>query len=294
MPPSIDLRTLLAPRQAALERHLPGGLRGSVASVHQARVASRRLRELLPLVETADPKRVRRATREVRRITQALGPVRELDVTLQLLNELQASRPDLAAAVRLVRRTVAVERRLRRGALTDALSPEVVEHAIATVRTIAAHLARLEDDAERWHRALLVRAADRAGRLAAAVDDVGLLFDAARLHLVRIAAKKLRYTLELMGEARVAATVRLVQTLKQSQEQLGRLHDLQVLLLFIKQAESVAASAARKPLSALRDLVERECHREHAWYLRCRGKLLDACHLVEARAPGSAGAGHRE
>lgn len=288
MPPTIELKTLFAPRQAALERHLPGGLRGSVTSVHQARVASRRLREVLPILEATGPNRVRRATQEVRRITQALGPVRELDVTLQLLTELQSAHADLGAAVRLVRRTVAMERRLRRATLTDALTPEVVAHAITTVQSMAARLERIEVHAGPWRAALMVRAAERGARLAAAVDDVGLLFDAARLHLVRIAAKKLRYTLELMGEAGLAATGRVVQILKGSQEQLGRLHDLQVLLLFIKQADSVAVSAARKPLSALRDLVERECHREHARYLRRRDGMLDACRRVEALTRASA------
>jgi CHAD domain-containing protein len=291
MSPSIDLQTLLAPRQVALERHLPGGLRGSVTAVHQARVASRRLREVLPLLQGAGPKRVRRATREVRRITQALGPVRELDVTLQLLADLQASRPDLGAAVRLVRRAVAMERRLRRQAMIDALTPEAVAKVIRTVRALGARLDRAEDDRGEWRRLLASRAADRGARLEAAIEDVGLLFDAARLHQVRIAAKKLRYTLELMAEAGLAPTARLVRILRGGQDQLGRLHDLQVLLLFVKQAEDGAGRAARTPLSALRDLIERECHREHARYLRRRPSFVDCCRRVAARASDRAPVG---
>jgi CHAD domain-containing protein len=106
------------------------------------------------------------------------------------------------------------------------------------------------------------------------------LFDPARLHAVRIAAKKLRYTLEMAGEARAATTASLVRTLKRLQEQLGRLHDLQVLLLFARSPEIDAIPRNRKPLAALRALVERECHREHARYLRNRTRIFGVCQRV--------------
>ena len=43
---------LLARRAAALKRHLPGALDGDSHGVHQARVASRRLREAVPVLTT--------------------------------------------------------------------------------------------------------------------------------------------------------------------------------------------------------------------------------------------------
>ena len=44
------LRTSLSKRRSALAKHLPKALTGDSHAVHQARVASRRLRETLPIV----------------------------------------------------------------------------------------------------------------------------------------------------------------------------------------------------------------------------------------------------
>jgi CHAD domain-containing protein len=69
---------------------LPKALTGDSHSVHQARVASRRLRETLPVVgadldgakATKGAKKVRR---RMRQLTRVLGPVRELEVTLGMV-----------------------------------------------------------------------------------------------------------------------------------------------------------------------------------------------------------------
>src|SRR5688572_3681144 len=83
------IATLLAPRIAALLETLPAALDGDVSSVHRARVSSRRLREVLPpMRQLLPPGTADDARGEVRRVTRALGPVRELDVAQQLLDEL--------------------------------------------------------------------------------------------------------------------------------------------------------------------------------------------------------------
>src|SRR4029078_2795155 len=84
---------LLERRTRALRRQLTAAIAGKDAGVHQARVASRRLREALPvLTEGLQHTKSGKAERKIRRLTQALGTVRELDVTLHLIDEL-ADRP---------------------------------------------------------------------------------------------------------------------------------------------------------------------------------------------------------
>ena len=79
----------LAAAAAVPARRAAGGASGDVTSVHRARVASRRLREVLPvLAEAAGSDALDRGGKQVRRITRALGPVRELDVALGHLAEM--------------------------------------------------------------------------------------------------------------------------------------------------------------------------------------------------------------
>ena len=80
---------LIRQRLSALSRTLPGARKGDAHAVHQARVATRRLREALPLVVPG--KSGKTLARKVRRVTRALGPVRELDVALLNLEQLRSS-----------------------------------------------------------------------------------------------------------------------------------------------------------------------------------------------------------
>ena len=93
----------LARRVRALERDLPAVLDDDVEALHRSRVASRRLREILPVLGLErHPGRqtpVRKLRRRLRRLTSALGGVRELDVALGILDELRQRRPDLEQAL---------------------------------------------------------------------------------------------------------------------------------------------------------------------------------------------------
>src|SRR5437016_6346268 len=94
----LPLVHLLERRSRALRRHLSAAVAGKDIGVHQARVASRRLREALPvLTDGLHHTKGRKAQGKIRRLTQALGAVRELDVTLHLVDEL-AERPSVPSA----------------------------------------------------------------------------------------------------------------------------------------------------------------------------------------------------
>ena len=82
--PASDLQAPLARvlerRVRALDDDLLDARRGEVDAVHKARVATRRLREAVPL--TLARGRGKRLLRRLRKLTRALGPLRELDVAL--------------------------------------------------------------------------------------------------------------------------------------------------------------------------------------------------------------------
>src|SRR5687767_14003814 len=85
--------------------HLPGVFDGDVESVHQARIATRRLREVLPLVGSDDPS-ASRAAETLRDAGRALGRVRELDVMRGMLDQALDRVPAAAVLVAECRRIV--------------------------------------------------------------------------------------------------------------------------------------------------------------------------------------------
>ncbi len=65
--------------------------------------------------------------KRVRRITRALGPVRELDVTLLLLAELEGKGAAPKRAIARVRKAVLEERQKRRTEMLDEITPSRLE-----------------------------------------------------------------------------------------------------------------------------------------------------------------------
>src|SRR5262245_30394289 len=59
---------------------------GSVGALHRTRIASRRLRELVPVLGL-DPDTTRALARRLKKLTKQLGAVRELDVLTSTLEE---------------------------------------------------------------------------------------------------------------------------------------------------------------------------------------------------------------
>ena len=61
----------------------PDFVSGRTDGLHKTRVASRRIREALPIVgATASPAKVKKLNKKMRALTRSLGPIRELDVEL--------------------------------------------------------------------------------------------------------------------------------------------------------------------------------------------------------------------
>jgi CHAD domain-containing protein len=260
-------RRALARRLEALSKNLPPALAGDVEGVHRSRVASRRLRELLvvlsPKKGDGDRKAWRALNTRVRAITRALGGVRELDVALELLDEIVAARPDLTPAVIASRAVVELARRGRSVQMSDELAPVGVEKlrgrldALATVPGDGRH--------RRSTFGLRDRVEANAGRLEAAAATAGALFAMDRLHEVRIAAKKLRYALELVEELLGFGTKRATARLRAMQDLLGRMHDLGILAEYVRRAG--APRPAPVDVKGLLDVIEGEMHALHAGYL---------------------------
>jgi CHAD domain-containing protein len=275
---------LLERRARALQRHLPAALGGDHHGVHQARVATRRLREAVPVLSAglAGDKQLRKARRKIRRLTRALGTVRELDVSLQILDELARRRDLPRSAVEDVRGHVVAERDRRHELMLGRLEKVDSGKLGRRLQAVAAHLEEGEQAAA-WRPVLAARLVKRAKRLGSAVVEAGHIYGPERLHAVRIAAKKLRYTLELAAEGGVAAARPLVAALKRTQETLGRLHDLQILQHHVAEVQAQLPAGngqGRGGHDAIAQVLESECRHLHARYLATvpsLTELVSAC-----------------
>jgi CHAD domain-containing protein len=279
--------SLLARRARALQRYLPAAVRGDHHGVHQARVATRRLREAVPVL-TAGVKGAKtgKARDKIRRLTKALGTVRELDVTLHILDEL-ASRPGVPRnALEDVRAHVVLERDDRRTLMLKRLEHVNAQKLGRRLRAVGDALSA--SDAEAWREALATRIVKRSNRFSEAVHAAGLIYEPERLHKVRIAAKQLRYALELAADGGVASAHAPVRELKRTQDALGRLHDLQVLqqhVAHVHAAPPERRGAADGGLDALNRALEEECRHLHGKYLAAQPTLLEmseACRTAVA------------
>jgi len=220
-----------------------------------------------------DTGRGARLRRRLKRLTAALGPVRELDVALVLL----ASRAegDKATAVEVLQDHLTERRRAAFEHLREAVDP-------GRARRLLVRLADLVEDLElasrrgpgglptRERRRLARRVIDRARALGIAVAEAGAILIVDRVHAVRIATKRLRYALELTGELRLARTASLVSRLRAMQDVLGQLHDLDVL-----RAEAAQLRTGLPPDSLVAEDLERlsddflaDIRLLHARYLR--------------------------
>ncbi|MDQ3486459.1 MAG: CHAD domain-containing protein [Acidobacteriota bacterium] len=260
--------SLLDTRARALRRYLPSAVAGDDRGVHQARVASRRLREAVPVLSTGlKGSKAKKAGRKIRRLTRALGTVRELDVTLGLLDELATAEDLSRPALQEVRLHVVAERdRLRKAMLTElaTVDAEKLDRRLHSFSTALA-----ADTTGAWRKALASRLLSRSRRLGAAIQTAGQLYVPEHLHQVRIAAKKLRYGLELAVDAGVAAAAAHVGTVKKAQTILGRLHDLQILQTHVAavQAAPNARAGTDEALAAIAGRIEEQCRLLHGKFV---------------------------
>jgi CHAD domain-containing protein len=278
---------LLRKQLLAFTRVLPALEKGDERALHRARVASRRLRELIPVLQL-DARTARKLNRRTRKVTRRLGAVRELDVLLMLIDELYVSRAVYRDPLKRVSHLVRKTRDERRRSMLERLPIDDLwalarrfERVLDALRQSEASVReerRAPQRARTVEWAIDARITHRMARLASALEGAGAVYLPERLHAVRITLKKARYAFELKtgGDRRSAA----LQTMKRMQELLGRMHDLQVLIDWVREAQASLTPpnlTVWRELDALVLMLDESCRRLHARYLRDREALRGVC-----------------
>lgn len=270
---SPDVSSLITRRHEALRSQLADAHSGQVDGVHQARVASRRLREVVPVLgDGLDDIRLKPLRADLRDLTRALGPVRELDVAAGMIDELGLQDADAGRLREAWQGQIDRQRRAPVRALRKALAPRVRERLDRELEAFA--VARAESVDQTWRESLARSLTDRAIGLRTRIARTGTLYRPEPLHEVRIAAKKLRYVLEITAEAGLMRLARPLRTLKATQDLLGRLHDLDVLFTLLHDVPGVApGDDLQHAAAAVVGTLEQQSRRLHAGYLRRRPAL---------------------
>jgi CHAD domain-containing protein len=238
-------------------------------------VASRRLREILPLVLAVPGKTKRR----VRRLTRVLGRVRELDVALQLLEKDPVAESAPRLALMSVREHVRSAREHRRERMLQKLRDldlKKMQRGLDKLAVLA------QQDNPAWRRTLAVRLTRRAKALREAVSGAGAIYLPDRLHAVRLSVKKLRYALELAAEAGAPRAAALAVIVRRAQVRLGHLQDRSVLLReVLATADASGDEAVRHGLTLLGGEIERSARELHAQYVAHRDELLEVISEIQ-------------
>lgn len=250
---------LFQDRAGKLIANLPGAIAGEEEPVHQVRVASRRLRVLLPILAAKpDGKKVRRLRRRLKKLIRVGGLGRDLDICVRLFDEHLLGEDEPEPEVKVLRRRLVAARSRGRRKMARGL----VELDLESLRK------DLTDVLERGPEDMFVamaryrRARDEgAAALLDAMDRAGDRFDAPALHGVRKLGRRMRYVAEV-GAAFREDAAGAPGKFRKIQDELGRVQDAHVLAVQLKRHAATAArlgqdrvaSRAREISSGFTDL----------------------------------------
>lgn len=212
-----------------------------IEAVHRMRVASRRLRATLPLFgSNLAGKRHQDWIKAVRSITRALGEARDGDVQIEHVSSfLETLQPPYRAGVRRLLL------RLKQQRLS--LQPKVLKaldkfEKSGLVTEMAQKLAPFDIYRDRLDSSdpVLIETANQAihARLAEFLAFDEIVHEPEKIqeiHAMRIAAKRLRYTLETFAPLFDDGLKETIKTMRASQDMLGSIHDGDVWAISIDQ-----------------------------------------------------------
>jgi CHAD domain-containing protein len=278
------LASLLDEQTSVLRTQLDAVYDGVADAVHDSRVATRRIRELLALVPVIPG---RDGERDVatgyQKMGRALGKVRDIDVQIALIRDLEVHAAESAPSMVVVRQDHEDRRLTKMRRLIKTLERLEVDSLLHFVgdRQPAGLRSRLTSRG--WQQQIRRLAVERSHTAVDAIAHATGVYFPRRAHQARIAIKQLRYAGEIalrigLGEMRLA-----IGTLKRGQEILGDMHDKQVL------ADRLASYAKRQGvgkdhIALTRKVLEGEVLALHTDYLGRRERLRDACAEIERAA----------
>lgn len=251
-------------------RELSGaeGWQDDPEALHQVRIASRRVRAVLDLMDPEGYPGFRRQQRHLRHLTRTLGLTRELDVHAEALESLrrEAADPLQQAVFDFLLEDLDRKRRKARKAMARALSRTVPKDLVRAMDRPDEPEAPTDDGLPAAVWTCLeprLRAVDQA------LPDLLDREEVQGLHRLRIHVKRLRYALEVLEPAFPCSLGTLLQGLKDLQTELGSHHDHAVLEAHLRKRQGALAERGRPTLATgMLDLIGLVAERRRTHFLR--------------------------
>ncbi|MEO7002701.1 MAG: CHAD domain-containing protein [Ktedonobacterales bacterium] len=232
--------------------------------VHKMRVAIRRLRTALQLLEEApeaafadfpgtDARRLRRLRRRLGGLTHALGAVRDTDLFIERVRTYSEAYPELHDDLEPLRHELQAQRQSARATLIAQLDTRKLAKTLARLYDLSAdddgqqdenpHADSEQSDTQDGRRLQVRHVAGSAiwRRYEAVLSYKTVISDSSlipltpppTLHHLRIALKRLRYVIELFEDELGKGKKGTLRTLMQAQDHLGALQDAVVALALV-------------------------------------------------------------
>jgi CHAD domain-containing protein len=278
------LASLLDNQTFTFRTQLESVYEGEVEAIHDARVATRRIRELLALVPVV-PGRAREddAAKAYKKVGRVLGRVRDIDVQLALIQNLEAHATQTAPSLVIIRQDYERERLSKTRRLIKTL--ERIDVGALLHAASEGHPGGLRRRlmSNGWQRQLSRLVIERARDAVTAIAHATGVYFPKRAHSTRIAIKQVRYAAQIADATGIGDIQPAIKTLRKGQEILGDLHDRQTLADTVERyADHDGVKAAQIELT--HEVLEREVIQLHREYLARRAALRDACAEIERSA----------
>ena len=280
----------------ALSRAIETVRDGDADAIHDMRVATRRVREALPLLRTQSDEHTEELRLVFRKVGRALGGARDGDVALGLLDQMEQRRPAVGTAAAAMRRDIERERLAKRSKLVKVVESTDFHEAVAELlHQVVAHgwraMLQRRPFKRGWEGLLRQRMIDRAAMLRHRIDRAAGVYFPKRVHAVRIAAKKLRYALEIADATGLCQSGDAIEVLKETQDTLGYVHDCHLLIRRLAELETDEGTDCNTR-DLLVEALESDVQEFHRRYLSQRDRLRQLADTADAAATNIPEGGH--
>ncbi len=231
----LTLAQIIVLQLAELQTHYATVLvETSVEAIHKMRVTTRRLQASLDLIKFDDDTAgVGEVRKQLRTLRQMLSEVRNYDVFLTLLEQEAATRK----AAKESFESLTIELQKRRAKKAKEMCKYLKKHSIKKIAKALEFKSYKPEKASLRHIAdeqqIALHAAGRLEKRLAEFQQLAIQIDPSNhpeeIHQVRIAAKRLRYLLEIAADMGYGQSLTALNWLRALQDRIGDWHDLEAM-----------------------------------------------------------------